>query len=301
MKRTEKNVLLSVVGIWLLLLSACASSSGDYIEAASKNVVEKLSLEETEVFEPGITPTTLEEMERYFDIQMDRSRMEYEVLERKEDGTLQARIVPKDGDVLEYARKYAIGRNVMYFENHYDSAGVWEKQVTVRVIGGFPETDNYRLTKMDKDGTILVSYSFEGEGEHILRSYTRYQKGKVISRASFDVWTQTRESISVIDPESGLQVKECYCDAEGHIERYTSLIYDENKVNVVKRCSYNVEDVLQSYIEYEYNESGQELKALNYDAEGVLQSYLVREYDEKGTLVKILKYDSNDVLIDTMK
>ncbi len=63
------------------------------------------------------------------------------------------------------------------------------------------------------------------------------------------------------------------------IQYYNIFEYDENNINT-KDYSYDSDGKLESYNVYTYDKDGYEIKAVYYDNAGKISSYRVTEYNE---------------------
>ena len=151
--------------------------------------------------------------------------------------------------------------------------------------------DDYLQTVKDSQGRIISKPSYQSDGSVAYIVYEYNEQGDVASTSTYNLLGEL-EQIWVAEYNSdGLCVKNSQYDGSGKLQSYNTYTF-ENGLRT-RMESYDSQEQMTGYYQYEYNDQGKVSRCTWYTPEGVMKSYYESEYDSQGRESKQLNYDEN--------
>lgn len=167
-----------------------------------------------------------------------------------------------------------------------DSASETSEGMTPKIT-----IDDYLQTVKDSQGRVISkpSYQYDGSVAYIVYEYN--EQGDMASTSTYNLLGEL-EQIWVAEYNSdGLCVKSSLYDGSGELQSYNKNIFENGLCTRME--SYDSQEQMTGYYQYEYNSQGKVSRCTWYTSEGVMESYYECEYDSQGLESKQLNYDEN--------
>lgn len=182
--------------------------------------------------------------------------------------------------------KYTYDNGILIGETTYDSLG------NMKSIKLFVYDENNNIVNegyYDESGKIKNSTSYTYDENNLINKlFLKYDQNTNIESLTDYTYDSNRNEIEYM-----------HYTSNGEFEHNISTYNDEG--NKIEKVSYDINEKIESKIEYEYDDKGNEIERISYNSNGSITKHISEyTYNSKGNLTKEINYDyENDTLTNT--